>query len=94
MIESVAVAAESFAFRRWDDARLISIAPLGLSIRQKFGFGYYQIHRADLQALLLKALPSDCLEVGRRCVDLKEIGERVEGGMPPYGASSVRWTSR
>jgi salicylate hydroxylase len=54
------------------------MTPLGLSIRQKFGFGYYQIHRADLQSLLLKTLPSDCLEVGRRCVDLKEIGERVE----------------
>src|SRR6201996_6928534 len=78
MIESVAVAAESFEFRRWDDARLVSMTPLGLSIRQKFGFGYYQIHRADLQSLLLKALPSDCLEVGRRCVDLKEIGERTE----------------
>jgi salicylate hydroxylase len=78
MIESVAVAAESFEFRRWNDARLVSMTPLGLSIRQKFGFGYYQIHRADLQSLLLKALPSDCLEVGRRCVDLNEIGERVE----------------
>lgn len=77
-IESVAVAAESFEFRRWEDARLVSMTPLGLSIRQKFGFGYYQIHRADLQSLLSKALPSDCLEVGRRCVDLKEIGERVE----------------
>jgi salicylate hydroxylase len=78
MIESVAVAAESFEFRRWDDARLISMTQLGLSVRQKFGFGYYQIHRADLQSLLLKALPSDCLEVGRRCVDLKQIGEHVE----------------
>ncbi len=78
MIERVAVAAETFEFCRWDDARLVSMTQLGLPIRQKFGFGYYQVHRADLQSVFLKALPSDCLEVGRRCVDLKEIGERVE----------------
>ena len=77
-IECTAVAAELFEFRRWDDACLVSVTPLGLSIRQKFGFGHYQIHRADLRSLLLKALPSDCLEAGRRCVDLKEIGERIE----------------
>jgi salicylate hydroxylase len=77
-IERVAVAPKSFEFRRWQDGRLISVTPLGPSIREKFGFGYYQIHRADLQSLLLGALPSDCLEIGRHCVDLKEINEHVE----------------
>jgi salicylate hydroxylase len=45
-IERVAVAADSFEFRRWDDGRLVSDTPLGDAIRTRFGVGYYQIHRA------------------------------------------------
>jgi salicylate hydroxylase len=77
-IERVAVAADSFEFRRWDDGKLISTTPLGQSIRSKFGFGYYQIHRADLLSALGDAAPRDCVEVGRRCIDLVEADEQIE----------------
>jgi salicylate hydroxylase len=71
-IERVAVAAETFEFRRWDDGKLISATPLGEHIRRTFHVGFYQIHRADLLALLGEALPADSVEVGRRCVDLDD----------------------
>jgi salicylate hydroxylase len=40
-IERRAVAADGFEFRRWDDAKLISVTPFGDAIRDRFKFRYY-----------------------------------------------------
>jgi salicylate hydroxylase len=88
-VERVAVAADVFEFRRWGDGRLVSATPLGESIRKTFGFGYYQVHRADLLKVLFEASPSECVEVGRRCVDLIESNDRVEIRFADGGSASA-----
>ena len=88
-LERVAVVADLFEFRRWADGRLVSATPLGDPIQRKFGFGYYQVHRADLLKLLFEALPGGCVEVGRRCIDLIESNNRVELRFADGGSASA-----
>jgi 2-polyprenyl-6-methoxyphenol hydroxylase-like FAD-dependent oxidoreductase len=64
--------------RRWQDGRTLVRAPLGGAVVEAFGFPHYQMHRADLLATLLRALPAERVHIGRRLVGLTDHGERVE----------------
>ena len=46
--------------------------------RGAFGFPHYQIHRADLLAALVAALPAERLHVGHRFAGVVDHGDRVE----------------
>jgi salicylate hydroxylase len=64
--------------RRWQDGRTLVRAPLGDAVVEAFGFPQYQMHRADLLATLLRALPAERVHIGRRLVGLTDHGDRVE----------------
>ena len=64
--------------RRWQDGRTLVRAPLGDAVVEAFGFPQYQMHRADLLATLLRALPAERVHVGHRLVGLDDHGDRVE----------------
>jgi salicylate hydroxylase len=64
--------------RRWDDGRTLLRTPLAEPIEARFGFPHYQLHRADLIAALVAALPADRIHLGHRLVDLIDHGDRVE----------------
>src|SRR4051794_10238349 len=85
-IAEMAVRPSAFEFRRWDDNRVLSETPLGDTIEQAFGAPYYHVHRADLIAILVQALPPDRVHLGHRCVGVAEKGERVEVGFA-YGST-------
>jgi salicylate hydroxylase len=67
-----------FLQRRWDDGRTLLRAPLGDAVVEAFGFPYYQLHRADLLAILRRALPEDRVHLAHRLVALDDRGDRVE----------------
>ena len=64
--------------RRWDDGRTLLRTPLADAVVDAFGFAWYQMHRADLLATLLRALPPERVHVGHRLVSLVEHGDGVE----------------
>jgi salicylate hydroxylase len=64
--------------RRWDDGRTLLRTPLAEPIEARFGFPHYQLHRADLIAALVAALPAERIHLGHRLVDLTDHGDRVE----------------
>jgi salicylate hydroxylase len=64
--------------RRWDDGRTLVRTPLGDRIEEVFGYPHYQVHRADLLALLAAALPPERLHLAHRLTDLADHGDRVE----------------
>jgi salicylate hydroxylase len=64
--------------RRWQDGRTLVRAPLADAVVEAFGFPQYQMHRADLLATLLRALPDERVHVGHRLVGLVDRGDRVE----------------
>jgi salicylate hydroxylase len=64
--------------RRFDDGRTLLRTPLADAVVRAFGFPYYQMHRADLLAGLVRALPGDRVHVGHRLVGFVDRGDRVE----------------
>jgi salicylate hydroxylase len=63
--------------RRWDDGRTLLRTPLAGAVEATFGFPHYQIHRADLLQMLVRALPPDRLHLGHRLVGFEDDGVRV-----------------
>lgn len=47
------------------------------SYRRQFGGAYWGVHRADLQAVLSKAVGLDCIHLGHRLVDLAQHPDHV-----------------
>ena len=64
--------------RRWDDGRTLLRTPLADAVVDAFGFVSYQMHRADLLTILLRALPPERVHVGYRLVGLVDHGDAVE----------------
>ncbi len=68
----------AFHQKRWQDGRTIVKSALGDAVEATFGFPYYQVHRADLLAMLVRALPPERLHAGHRLVSFSEAGDGVE----------------
>ncbi len=76
-IEAVGVEPARGELRRWDDGSILVSQPLGADARERYGFPYLHVHRADLQHALIGAA-SDCdLQLGRRVVDAVDTTEGV-----------------
>jgi len=67
----VGVRAEAVELLRWDDARVLLRTRLGAPAEEHFGAPTLDFHRADLQRVLVDALPPDVVRLGARV-------ERVE----------------
>lgn len=57
----------AWQFRRWQDGRVLSVQPMGEACRRLYGVDCFVAHRADLLAMLQRALPAGVLQLGRRC---------------------------
>ncbi len=68
----------AFHQKRWQDGRTLLKSPLGDAVEAAFGFPYYQVHRADLLAMLVGALPQERLHTGHRLTAISERGDYVE----------------
>jgi 2-polyprenyl-6-methoxyphenol hydroxylase-like FAD-dependent oxidoreductase len=79
----------AFHQRRWDDGQTLLRSPLGDAVVDAFGFPHYQMHRADLLATLVSALPPERLHVGHRLVDFVDHGDRVEARFEQGAATHV-----
>jgi salicylate hydroxylase len=77
-LDRVAVRAEAWQQRRWDDGRIVLRTPLGATVESRFGFPHYQMRRADLITVLSEALPQERLHIGHRCTAVDDRGDRVE----------------
>ena len=64
--------------RRWENGHTLLRTPLGDDVVAAFGYPHYQIHRADLLAMLTAALPAERLHIGHRLTGFTDHGDRVE----------------
>ena len=65
--------------RMGDSGRVIFSLPLGERMERQYGAPYYQLHRADLQGLLVEALnrvAPEALHLGK---ELREVGQSEQG---------------
>ena len=62
----------AWEFRRWSDGRVLFVQPMGKECERLYGAHCYVAHRADLLALLQRALPRHLLRLDHRCVAVEQ----------------------
>jgi len=63
--------------REWDTGRVLNELPLKAETQARYGAPYLCIHRAELHAALVSAVPSELVHRGKRLVDLDQDGHSV-----------------
>ncbi len=78
-LEACAVRLEAaWEFRRWQDGRVLSVQAMGEACHELYGAHCYVAHRADLMAVLQRALPAGVLRLDQRCVDVSQREDAVD----------------
>lgn len=83
----------AWEFRRWQDASVLSVQPMGDECERLYRAPCYVAHRADLLALLQQALPEDRLRLDHRCVELRQDAGGVELTFAHRGGSRTKVTA-
>lgn len=72
-LEDAGVVLETgWEFRRWADGTVLFAQQLGEACARRYGEYTWAMHRADLLELLRSALPSEAVELGRRCTGVMQ----------------------
>jgi len=76
-VERLAVEPGRGDLRRWDDGSPLVSQPLGQEVRERFGFPYLHVHRADLHGVLAGAA-TDCeLKLAHEVTGFDDTGRGV-----------------
>ena len=67
----------AWEFRRWADGRVLFVQPMGDACVQLYGAACFVAHRADLLALLQRALPASAVQLGQRCTASRQTADGV-----------------
>jgi len=74
-LEAIGVKPKSYDFHLFDTGEKLQGFDLGADHEARFGSSYYQFHRADLHAVLVKAVRSrkaDAIELNKACTGYEE----------------------
>jgi salicylate hydroxylase len=63
-------------FRRWRDGAVLSAEDLATACERLYGEHTYTAHRADLLAVLRRAVPAGTVRLGKRCTSINASGAR------------------
>ncbi len=76
-LTAVAVEPDAILVRSARRGRVLQRTPLGPVARERYGFPYYHVHRADLMDLLVGAVPEGVLRLGSKVTALEDTGAAV-----------------
>ncbi len=86
-LQAIAAQATRATIRSWQ-GEILSETPV-VELTKQFGVAFRAVHRADLQAMLLKALGDGVVQPGAQCISFTQdrAGVRVQfaGGQEAYG---------
>lgn len=92
-LAKVVVRPQRLQSRHYVSGRIVRDFPLGETVRRKYGFPHYHIHRGDLHGILARAVGADRIVLGARCIAFRDDGQRVsvqtEDGRQFHGAALV-----
>lgn len=71
-LEAAAVKPLSYDYRELETGRMLIRAPLGPEAAARYGAPLYNIHRADLIAMLFQALPAGTVRLGAKCTGFEQ----------------------
>jgi salicylate hydroxylase len=76
-LEAITFEPNRHVVRNWKSGRIVSATPMKSHFRSRYGAPYFGIHRADLHALLQRALPWECIRLDARCTNLRQADNRI-----------------
>lgn len=86
----------AWELRRWQDGQILFVQPMGEQCERLYGGPCYVAHRADLVALLQRALPRQRLHFDHRCIEVAQSKREAvltftsrAGGKTPVTADVV-----
>jgi salicylate hydroxylase len=80
-LEKVQVLPAGKAIRLWNTGQTWKLFDLGMESVERYGFPYITVHRGDLHGVIAQALlqaKPGAIHLGRKCVGLTQISDRVE----------------
>ncbi len=75
--EAIAFEPERHVVRSWKTGSIVSATQMRGVFRSQYGAGYFGAHRADLHAVLQRALPSECIRLNARCTGIRQLPDRI-----------------
>src|SRR5688572_27369055 len=76
-LRRVAFQSPRMVSRVWDTGEVTSDMPMAAEAEEKFGSPYFFLHRADLHAALLSAVPEGIVQLNRRLTGITQSGDGV-----------------
>ncbi|HEY8612855.1 MAG TPA: FAD-dependent monooxygenase, partial [Roseomonas sp.] len=76
-LRELAFQPKSWNNREWDTGAVKYELPLGSAFEERYGAPYLLMHRGDLHAAILSALPEACIERGKTLLELEQDGSGV-----------------
>ena len=83
----------AWEFRRWKDGRVLFVQPMGDECERLYGTHCYVAHRADLLALLQRALPQHPLRLNHRCIGVDQNEHEAELTFASSGGRTTKVTA-
>jgi salicylate hydroxylase len=83
----------AWEFRRWKDGRVLFVQPMGDECERLYGTHCYVAHRADLLALLQRALPQHPLHLDHRCIEVDQNEHEAELTFASAGGRTTKVTA-
>lgn len=76
-VVEAAVEPGSHILRRWTSGRVLFTTAMKGVFHDRFGAGYYQIHRADLHDILARAVPGERIRLNAKCAAVRSEADRA-----------------
>src|SRR5262245_13459418 len=75
--EAIAFEPNRHVVRNWKSGSIVSATQMKGVFRPQYGAGYFGSHRADLHAVLQRAVPASAIRLTARCIGVTQSAERA-----------------
>ena len=75
--EAIAFEPNRHVVRNWKSGSIVSATQMKGVFRPQYGAGYFGAHRADLHAVLQRAVPASAIRLNANCTGVTQIAERA-----------------
>jgi salicylate hydroxylase len=75
--EAIAFEPNRHVVRNWKSGSVVSATQMKGVFRPQYGAGYFGAHRADLHAVLQRAVPASAIRLNAKCIGVTQSAERA-----------------
>jgi salicylate hydroxylase len=75
--EAIAFEPNRHVVRNWKSGGIVSATQMKGVFRPQYGAGYFGAHRADLHAVLQRAVPASAIRLNAKCIGVTQNAERA-----------------